>query len=63
MSNVLDYTVVTAEDTLDLIKFVNERISQGWQPFGGVACYSEDTFCGPRSRFAQALVNYETSKD
>jgi hypothetical protein len=59
MANILDYRVIQTESRLELITEVNKAIVQGWQPLGGVSVYSEDTFCGPRPRFAQAVVNYE----
>jgi len=37
MKKIIDYTVVTAIDTANLVELVFEMIQEGWQPFGGVS--------------------------
>jgi len=59
MRNITDYAVVIGEDKNELVSLMKGWIQRGWQPFGGVSGYSEDTYCGPRPRFAQAVVKYE----
>jgi hypothetical protein len=59
MPNIIDYSVVVGEDKAELIVMVASWIRLGWQPQGGISAYTENTMCGPRSRFAQAVVKYE----
>jgi hypothetical protein len=53
----MEYDVATGEVLYDLIRAVNERIAQGWQPLGGVAL---GVYQG-REVWAQAMVR-ELSK-
>ena len=51
----MEYKVLEAkDDVLDLQKAVNEQITEGWEPLGGVAvAYSTQSFCW---WFYQAMV-------
>ena len=62
MPKIIDYAVVIGENKDELVSLMIGWIQRGWQPLGGVSGYSEDTFCGPRSRFAQAVVKYEETQ-
>jgi hypothetical protein len=37
MNQVKEYTIVTALSPNELILLVNEKISEGWQPVGGIS--------------------------
>ena len=59
---IIDYVTVCADDAFNIDKFVNARISRGWQPFGGVATGVETSADGAaRQLFVQAMVMYEES--
>jgi hypothetical protein len=42
----MEYTVVKAGTTEALIQKVNELITQGWKPLGGIAISGGATFTG-----------------
>lgn len=52
------YDIVTAATAHDLVKLVNQRIQEGWQPQGGVSItlvdYEHVTY--RIEKYAQALV-------
>lgn len=40
MTEYKEYTIVVASAPQQLIQLVNEKIKEGWQPFGGVTIAS-----------------------
>ena len=48
MTNYTQYYVIFHSDVEELEKLVNRRITQGWQPLGGVSAV--------RDQWAQAMV-------
>ena len=51
-NKITEYTVVTHENISTFLEKVNERISMGWQPIGGVCFDSLST------HYIQSLVRY-----
>lgn len=67
---IIDYTVVTAINTMHLAETVHSAMSEDWQPFGGVCLAYERNIhreLGPSDKnlpndfehYAQAMVKYE----
>ena len=50
---IVDYTVASGADELDLIAEATSMIAEGWQPFGGVAGDGDSQW------LYQAMVKYE----
>ena len=51
MAKIIEYTLVEAELPGKLITWVNEKIAEGYQPFGSVAV--------SKRRYTQAMVKYQ----
>lgn len=55
MKKVIEYDILTSYNRENLVRRINERISVGWQPVGGIAIES-------KGAFGQAVVKYEEKK-
>lgn len=53
---IVEYTVVSMDNVNQAKQAINDRISEGWQPFGSIqTCVDSEG----KTRFTQALVKYE----
>ena len=53
MRKVTKFTLVSGNRLEDLINKVNERLVEGWQPFGNLIDYDHDNY------YYLAMVKYE----
>ena len=51
----MGYVILENEDVLRLAAEVTRRMSQGWEPLGGVACYYHAR--AESARYVQAMVH------
>lgn len=49
----MKYSIVSATEIAELIRFVNKKVEEGWQPVGGVAVF-QDIHTG--NKLYQAIV-------
>ena len=54
------YVILESDDTLRLMAEVNQRMSEGWKPLGGVACYYD--YPDKSVRYVQAIVRERASR-
>lgn len=59
MKKISNYCIVSANDADNLQDKVNDSISRGWQPLGGVCFHREDDGDEICWYFQQAIVIYE----
>lgn len=52
MNKITSYTVVGRAKVEDIIVAVNEKIGDGWQPFGNLLDYDHDAY------YYQVMVKY-----
>lgn len=50
---IVEYTVAASATVESIIKLVNIKIQEGWQPFGQLSDFDHDQY------FYQVLVKYE----
>ena len=53
---IVDYSVISREDILDLVSKVQGAIEKGWQPLGGMTIQED-------GRAYQAMVKYDTESE
>lgn len=66
MRKIVEYTIVTRDDTPTFMEVMNYMIKNGWQPLGGLAIEHSLSGSSPNFKFKtspfQAMVKYESPK-
>jgi hypothetical protein len=55
------YVILEGDDALRLMAEVNQRITKGWRPLGGVSCYFDPA--NESVRYVQAMVREPAPAD
>jgi hypothetical protein len=63
MKKIVEFTVLSAKYGIDLNKIVNEKILEGWQPFGNLIIYDHrDSRVSAKSEWMLPMVKYQEDK-
>jgi len=52
----MEYDILMARKIGELNKLVNEEITKGWEPIGGVCAVYENDFNGKKIQYIQAII-------
>lgn len=61
MKKIIDYDLERDTDLERMVKYVNKKIEEGWQPFGDIQMfkYIPEDLMSEVEEFVQAIVKYE----
>jgi hypothetical protein len=59
MTTTTEYHVISSNNLIGLIQSVNKRISENWQPIGGMVVESSHTQYGGESRYYQTMIKVD----